>query len=341
MLMQDFDHFNGSQLGAHLDNVAQEMGFEWEDGYKFARVSNQTLGASHEDDGDDYTPLGLRRTGEDGEGNKTNRYVVTDLTVTHTAPYRLEREGKESYSRSGPRDFGRITTFTLGGDAPSLEVRHETLLGHAVGNQDVRNRSELTPSNLDALKRTESRVIPTGWSIRSVEPSSYIDTERDRRANVEQGEDHIDLPWRLSDESIAYHASNIADTSRTGTVYEQKMPHPEMLDSMQKVGEDLRVSHREEDPDTVDATTRNMGDGLWFAKMVDAHQGIIKAAKEGMSTKPRVAPGMARVVSKYTNHEPFLPEMILDKANVTEDGRLIYADFSFNNLSQQFDRMPD
>lgn len=323
MIMQDFDHFNGSQLGAHLDNVAQEMGFEWEDGYKFARVSNKTLGLP-----------------EGGDDDQTNRYVVTNLTVAHHAEPRYPLEHRVPHP-SHPTDFGRITTFTLGGDAPSLEVKHETLLGHGVGDQRVRDRSELTPTNLRALKRTQSSVIPTGWSVGSVEPNSYIDSMRDqeREGKNIRDPDYTPLIDKRYAESAAYEW--LEDTSRTGSVYEQKMPHPKTLDSIQKTGEDLRVSHREEDPDNIDF---HVGRGeLWLAMQVDNHSNIVRAASEGMSTKPRVAPGQVQVLSARGSQSawPTLPEMVVPDANVTEDGRTIYSNFSFNNLSQQFERMPD
>ena len=342
MVMQDFDNFKGAQLGAHLDRVAQEMGFEWEEGYRFARVSNQTLGLP-----------------EGGDSDQTNRYVVTDLAVTHRTHPRLYDEDASDNNYSADNlmsDYGRHTSFTLGGDAPSLKVQHETLLGHKLGrNTVVRDRSELSADNQRRLGNTSASVIPTGWSVSSVEPSTHIDRKRDWARQVENPDgDYTPLEWKHREESFAYTWTAQDDTSKTGTVYEQKMPHPSQLDDIQKTGEDLRVSHREEDPDSVDyAAITDSPDEHWSAHVEDQHRGVLSDAKQGMSTKPIVPPGQVRVtLDRYSADQGALSEMWPERQEgdnsppkftegPTARHSLHTVNYSFNNLSEQFERMPD
>jgi len=330
--MQDFDHFSGAQLGAHLDSVAQSMGFEWDDDYKAITVSNKTLGLP-----------------EGGESDQTNRYMVTDLSVHHAAPLRR----KLGLDVEDARDFGRITEFTLAGDAPLLKVKHESLLGHVVDTpydpitrkheEVVRNRSQLSEEGLESLKAQRPAVVPHGWTVRASTTLNDLEATRYYGRNPDADE------WD-TETSVAYEEDAIRDHQSTGSVVEQKMPHPETLDSIQKFGEEIRVARREEDPDNLDIPDvwnhvmakenpqqRAVG---WISDRIGGHRDDVELAKEGQSTKPIVPPGQVRVTLDrhlVPDSGEVLPEMMVSPPYSNRG----VANFSFNNLSRQFERMPD
>lgn len=330
--MQDFDHFSGAQLGAHLDSVAQSMGFQWDDDYKAITVSNKTLGLP-----------------EGGESDQTNRYMVTDLSVHHAAPLRR----KLGLDVEDARDFGRITRFTLAGDAPLLKVQHESLLGHAVDipydpitrkyEEAVRSRSQLSEDSLEALKAQRPAVVPHGWKVSAATTLNTLEATRYYGSNPEPAE------WD-TETSVAYEEDAIRDNQSTGTVVEEKMPHPKTLDSMQKFGGEIRVARREEDPDNIDmpevwdhvlkekdpnASTLN-----FINSSVVGHREDVARAKDGLNSKPIVPPGQVRVTLDrhlVPDSGEVLPEMLVSPSY----NKRGVANFSFNNLSGQFERMPD
>lgn len=330
--MQDFDHFSGAQLGAHLDSVAQSMGFQWDDDYKAITVSNKTLGLP-----------------EGGEGDQTNRYMVTDLSVHHAAPLRR----KVGLDVEDARDFGRITSFTLAGDAPLLKVKHESLLGHVVDTpydpatrkheEVVRNRSQLSEDSLESLKAQRPAVVPHGWTVSA--PTTLNTLEATRY----YGSKPDPIKWD-TETSVAYEEDAIRDHQSTGSVVVERMPHPQTLDSIQKFGEETRVARREEDLHNIEIPdvwrhmiTKENPDARsveWISDRIGEHRDDVEIAKEGLNSKPTVPPGQVRVTLDrhlVPDSGEVLPEMLVSPPYNNRGS----ANFAFNNLSQQFERMPD